>query len=133
MPEEPRNGHAFRLTGNYTERPDAAQARAAAGPLAASGDGGMAGDRGRVARAVEGGLGRRRGIAERDVAPGIAVAEQRPQQLVIEPMPGAQADELAEQGRAGEIEVADGVDHLVAHELVAIAQAVLVHDVGAID
>src|SRR5512134_3061810 len=48
-------------------------------------------------------------------------------------MARANAAEMADDGRAREVQVADGVEHLVAHELVRIAQPFLVENTVTAD
>ena len=45
---------------------------------------------------------------------------------MVHAVPRALAVDMADDRRAGEIEVADAVERLVAHELVAVAQPALV-------
>src|SRR6185503_12607195 len=54
--------------------------------------------------------------------------EQGAQQLIVELVPALVGGELADQRRAQEVQVAERVQNFVTHELVAIAQTVLVDD-----
>ncbi len=57
-----------------------------------------------------------------DHGPGLGIGEQRLQHEHVEAMATAARAEGAEDGRAGQREVADGIERLVAHELVGVAQ-----------
>ena len=70
--------------------------------------------------------GGRRGsfLVEGHDLPGLLVFQQHAQDLVVEPVPGLVRRIRREQGVAAQIEVADGVQHLVLDELVAVAEAI---------
>src|SRR3546814_17232833 len=61
-----------------------------------------------------------------DFLPRRALGQQRAHKLVVESVAGLVALEGADDGVAGQVQVADRVEDLVAHELVAVAQAVVV-------
>src|SRR3546814_7741974 len=65
-------------------------------------------------------------FGEADFLPRRALGQQRAHQLVVECVAGLVALEGADDGVAGQVQVADRVEDLVAHELVAVAQAVVV-------
>src|SRR5262249_43479668 len=59
---------------------------------------------------------------ERARRPGARIVEQGAHQLMVHPVPGAAAVEMPEDRAAGQIKVPDRIEHLVADELVRIAQ-----------
>src|SRR3546814_17013928 len=65
-------------------------------------------------------------FGEADFLPRRALGQQRAHKLVVESVAGLVALEGAADGVAGQVQVADRVEDLVAHELVAVAQAVVV-------
>src|SRR5215470_705083 len=67
-------------------------------------------------------------LDQRRVAPGRRIGEERLEQLPIEVVAGAHAAEMAEDRAAGEVEIAQRIEQLVAHELVSIAEAALIED-----
>src|SRR6185312_5617217 len=67
------------------------------------------------------------------VAPGGSIGEQRLEQATIERMAGPHAAEMADHRRTREIQVAERVEHLVAHELVDIAQPLAIEHAIAVD
>src|SRR3546814_14786950 len=62
-------------------------------------------------------------FGEADFLPRRALGQQRAHQLVVECVAGLVALEGADAGVAGQVQVADRVEDLVAPELVAVAQA----------
>src|SRR5690606_21910113 len=64
--------------------------------------------------------------------PGVRAREQLAQQPVVQAVARLVAGELADDAVAGEVQVADGVEDLVLHELVAVAQALLVQHAGVV-
>src|SRR3546814_8958276 len=64
-------------------------------------------------------------FGEADFLPRRALGQQRAHKLVVESVAGLVALEGADDGVAGQVPVADRVGDLVAHELVAVAQAVV--------
>ncbi len=71
-------------------------------------------------------------FAARHPAPVGGIGEQRAQQAVVERVAAAMRHEPAAQGGAGQGEVADRVQQLVAHELVRHAQAAGVQHAGLV-
>ena len=67
------------------------------------------------------------------IRPGVPVGEKRMEQPVVGGMARADAGEGADNGGAGQIKVAHGVQHLVADELICVSQAVFVEDLVAAD
>ena len=65
-------------------------------------------------------------VVEHDFLVGLGLLEQPPQQQVVEPVTALEARELADQTRTEQVEVAERVEHLVPHELVAETQAVFI-------
>src|SRR3546814_15404334 len=61
-------------------------------------------------------------FGEADFLPRRALGQQRAPKLVVESVAGLVALEGADDGLAGQVPVADRVEDLVAHELVAVAQ-----------
>ncbi|GHB30915.1 hypothetical protein GCM10009038_32170 [Salinicola rhizosphaerae] len=54
--------------------------------------------------------------------------QQLTAELVIEPVTGLVAAKLADQAVSELVQIPDGIEHLVFHELVFVAQAILVND-----
>ena len=65
-------------------------------------------------------------ILEGDHLPGITLGQQLAQQEVVHGVARAESAVRSQQGLANEVQVAHGVQDLVLHELVVVAQAVLV-------
>src|SRR6478735_4674482 len=55
--------------------------------------------------------------------PGVVRGQQCAQQLVVEAVPGLEAAELADDAAAEQVQIADGVQDLVPHELVLVAKS----------
>ena len=55
---------------------------------------------------------------EHHLFPGGGIRQQRPQQLVVEGVPGLVPAELADEAMAEQVQIADGIEDLVLDELV---------------
>src|SRR5579883_1215534 len=88
---------------------------------------------GEARRLCPGCRGRWRAARQGGEAPGGVIAEKRLEQAPVERVPRALAAEVADDRRAGEVEVAERVEHLVTHELVDVAQALAVQHLIAAD
>src|SRR5678815_5628806 len=77
--------------------------------------------------------GDRRLVRERRDLERVRPRKQGPAQLVVERVPGLVRRVLADQWIAEQVQVADRVEHLVAHELVVVAQALAVEDLELVE
>src|SRR5437868_3398085 len=73
------------------------------------------------------------GFGEGRVAPGVAIGEQRHQQAPRQGVARAQAAEMPDDRTAGEIQVAQRIEQLMADELVGKTQPAVVQDAAAAD
>ena len=73
---------------------------------------------------------RRRLVVEGDDLPGRPIGEQGADEPVVERVPRLERAVRRQQRVAGEHQVADGVEDLVLDELVVVAQAVGVEQIG---
>ena len=78
-------------------------------------------------------VGRRKIVAYFTETPGFVIGEQSFKKAVVKVMAGADAVEMANQRRAGEIEIAEGIKNFVTHEFIFVAKTVFVENLTAAD
>ena len=72
-------------------------------------------------------------VHEGDLFPGIRIIEQGTQQLVVQRMAGLETLVGTQNSQAKQVQVADGIEHLVTHEFIFETQAVFVHHALVVD